>query len=226
MSLGRDASVRARDGLGQPFALPPLRPYPEAAEAALGPLSDGGWNEAALQERRRICVHESSHAVAALACEHEASVKLTITRDADGRYGFRGVTSERCRGPAALSDRAFISAAGVVGEMRFCAENDWPLPSATTYAEDRAAIDEAAEKIAPGNASACVAAILGRAIRALAKPDIWQAVLNLADALSFYWPDEQAEAGEGAGEFNGEMPFEVIQSVVRAGLMGNERCAT
>ena len=111
------------------------------------------------------------------------------------------------------ADFAFVAAAGIAAERRFCRWMGWPEPSADdgAFAGDNANIERALEFVSPADADRAVARV-GREL-----DWVWEAVLALVDAL--VWPDAAADADPAVGEFIGEMGFaEVAEICFAAGL--------
>jgi len=90
------------------------------------------WEWAASRERRRIAVHESSHAVAAILCGGDAHIRLNVRRYPDGLYNFDGLTV--CRNHPRHD--GFIAGAGVIGEAVYCSSRGQPAPPQRCWASD------------------------------------------------------------------------------------------
>jgi len=158
------------------------------------------WDAAAKRERKRVCVHEAAHAVVAILKGSSTSVRLIIRRNADDLF-FSGCVTERSRTPGS----ALVAAAGFVGEEKFCAARGWSGPPEAASERDMWNVDEAVGQDERAGMYDERALALERARATLDDPEVWFAVLALAAALNAHWPDAEAAAAVGPGEFVGEM---------------------
>ncbi len=169
------------------------------------------WNAAARRERKRVCVHEAAHAVAALICGGSARVRLTITPHPNGLFGFSGLTT------VTSPDRGFVAAAGVVGEAKFAMAKGWSAPQHACVAADMRCVDDFAiddfgqhERI---GVYGCADVVMERARAALDDPATWTAVLYLGDALGGVWPDSQLDMASRDSQFMGEMSAQRVAAI-------------
>jgi hypothetical protein len=136
-----------------------LEAYPQNRRVALTSFS-----RAAEAERRLVAVHEASHIVAALLVGAQPRVRLSTRRTAGGRAAFSAVVTTRSSG----RDKGFIAAAGVVGECKY-ARRELPEPSEASFQTDFA------------NMGPDPDAAMKNARQVLDDPQVWSAVLRLAD---------------------------------------------
>jgi hypothetical protein len=184
----------------------------------------------AAEYRRRISVHESSHAVAALMVGARPKIELTIIRRADGRYGLAGVVTENVPPPPPrlaldyASDRAFVGMAGQVGEAKFVRAAGYVFyPWAAGLAGDNMALDAHARRVAPAYADNYRNVLYYRVSAELDRPWVWNCVLQIARRLESVWPLEQARLG-GEGRYVGELSSAVVASIAKsAGLPGRRQ---
>lgn len=166
------------------------------------------WDRAQLSERRRVTVHEASHACAAHLVGGRAKVRLTIARDASGLCRFYGLTTVTCHTP----DHGFVAAAGVAGELKFCEATCLAAPPVGAIAADMQCIDDATRIEGDGLYSPREIEI--ERARRMFDDDtaVWGCVLLLAEELKAVWP-----ASPGVGEMNAERVAAICRS---AGLRG------
>jgi hypothetical protein len=202
------------------------RPLPREPESF--PDLDGAL---AVEYRRRIAVHEASHATASLMTGTGRSrIVLTVIRRGDGSYGLGGEVFENVPAPPprlALdyhADRAFVGMAGAVGEARFCRKRGYVfLPWAAGLAGDSMALDAHARRIAGGYDKAYLSVLARRVGAELDRSSVWGCVMSIATRLERVWPLEAARLG-GAGTYRGEMSADVVASIAKAaGLPGRRR---
>jgi hypothetical protein len=148
-----------------------LAALPQNRAVALGSFSRGAG-----EERRRVAVHEASHAVGALLVGARPRIRLTTRRvPASLRARFAGVVSVAGQG----SHGPFIAAMGVAGETTYCRQMGWSDPPGLMLVDDF-------ENMGPHRDAA-----MESARRALDRDEVWRAVLRLADEIEALWGEDE-----------------------------------
>lgn len=172
-------------------------------------------------ERRVISIHEAGHAVAHIfyGLGPIRALSVTVTGEMHpgelcasfGGHAYLRTPTDKVFTPAESLQRAIVLAAGAAAESRHCREIGAHDNSKTAGGVDEANIREIALQVASDDVAGYVERAYQLAHELMKRPKVWQAVIDLADAIHALWPPFPDKPGEFVGTLDGAEAEAIIR---------------